>query len=108
MRMSRFVATGIVSVSMTTVGLLVSATPASAGNICSASLEQFSQIGLDMYRAVASCSDLTPDYKARPKLVRDGGPDYTGPWFTRLNATYATDAYTCYLGCRAAYEVAHV
>jgi hypothetical protein len=107
MRLSRFVAACILTASMTTVGLLAGATSALASS-CDSRLETFPEIGLDFHRAVAWCSSIDADYKARPKLVRDGGPDYTGPWFTRLNTEYATDTYTCYLGCHSAYQVAHV
>lgn len=86
---------------------LVSAAPAHAiGGDCSAVKEK--QSGLDNYRSRAWCKSLQGDSKARPKLIRDGGPDYTGPYFTRLNTSYYTNWYSCYLGCSAAYEIAHV
>jgi hypothetical protein len=81
-------------------------TPAWAawGN-CGATRETRAQPGLDSYRARASCSSLSSDGKARAKLVRYGGPDYTSSWFTTLNKYYYTGWFTCYAGCHAAHEV---
>ena len=73
---------------------------------CSAVRETDSRIGLDAYRTRASCTSLSGDAKARAKLVRDGGPDYTSSWFTTLNKSYYTGWYTCYAGCHATYEIA--
>lgn len=104
--------TGHVAIAvLTTMGVgvpILAATTAPAWAIsgsCSAVRETDSQIGLDAYRARASCSSLSGDAKARAKLVRDGGPDYTSSWFTTLNKSYYTGWYTCYLGCHATYEI---
>lgn len=91
-------------------GVVISASPAEAvGGSCFPSLykRQVSG-GLDEYRAGAYCSSLEPDSKARPKLIRNSGPDYSGPYFTRLYTIYFTNWYTCYAGCSAAVESAHV
>ena len=87
--------------------LMVTASPAQAiGGNCSAGTEK--QSGLDNYRGWASCSSLQGDTKARPKLVRDGGPDYTGSYFTALNTRRYTSYYSCWMGCHGAVELAHV
>lgn len=88
-------------------GVLGVASPAQAvGGTCTASKEK--QSGLDNFRGKAQCSRLDGDSKARPKLIRDGGPDYTGPYFTALNKSYYTSYYSCWMGCDGAYEIAHV
>lgn len=87
--------------------MAVMASPAQAiGGNCTGDKEK--QSGLNNYRAWASCSSLQGDTKARPKLVRDGGPDYTGNYFTALNTRRYTSYYSCYLGCYGTYETAHV
>jgi hypothetical protein len=85
-----------------------SAQPAHAGGNCHSWLDHYPLTGLDGYAAEASCSSLDFDFKARPNLVRDGGPDFTGPWFTRLNTAYSTNMYTCYAGCHDSLEISHV
>lgn len=107
-RSTRLAAGAVAALFMTT-GLVAVATPANAvGGNCSASKQENDVFGPNEYRSRASCSSLQGDSRARPKLIRDGGPDYTGPYFTTLNKYYYTGWYTCYAGCTAAYEIAHV
>lgn len=97
------------AVAFMTGGVAVNAAPANAvGGSCSATLQEKEQTGLNGFRSRASCSSLQGDSRARPRLIRDGGPDYTGPYFTTLNKYYYTDYYTCYAGCSASYEIGHV
>jgi hypothetical protein len=63
--------------------------------------------GTTEYRSAASCSALNSDSRARAKLIRNLGPDYTGSYFTALNVWKYTGYYTCYSGCSDAYEIAH-
>lgn len=98
--------TAILTMTMLT---FATAAPASAiGGNCDAHLDEDEVTGYNNFRAGAMCSSLDGDTKARPKLIRDGGPDYTGVYFTRLNTTYHTSWYTCYSGCWGAVELAHV
>lgn len=91
------------------VALFAGTTPAKAiGGNCTATLDKYEHIGLDTFQAAALCYSLQGDSRARPKLIRNGGPDYTGSWFTQLNVYYRTNSYTCYAGCSAAYEIGHV
>ncbi|TDD62479.1 hypothetical protein E1263_03305 [Kribbella antibiotica] len=86
---------------------LLSVAPAQAvGGNCSAGKDKNPEY--DQYRGKAACKSLQGDSRARPKLIRDGGPDYTGAYFTRLDTLYYTKWYGCYLGCEGAYEIAHV
>lgn len=59
-------------------------------------------------RGGALCTSLQADSRARPKLIRELGPDYHGDYFTALNVWRYTDWYTCYAGCEGAYEITHV
>lgn len=59
----------------------------------------------DEYRAGAYCSYVASDTKVRAKLVRNGGPDYTGVWFTGEYIWRYTPWKTCYAGCWDKYEV---
>jgi hypothetical protein len=91
------------------IGFFVGVTPANAiGGDCNAVKEVDGRIGLDGHRARAWCDSLNADSRARPKLIRNGGPDYTGPYFTAIRTNYYTKWYSCYAGCSAAYEIAHV
>jgi hypothetical protein len=102
------VASGLAALIMV-IALFAGAAPANAvGGNCTAQLLKYERIGLDEFQAGAMCYSLQGDSKARPKLIRNGGPDYTGSWFTRLNVYYYTNAYTCYAGCSAAYEITHI
>jgi hypothetical protein len=106
MTISRFVMACILAGSMATGGSLASTTPALAsGGECTSDLNMDPHIGLDHYRAKAYCFTLDLDSHARPVLIRNGGPDYSGPWFTTPLKWYYTDWYTCYLGCYAVVEV---
>lgn len=110
MRRSRLMRSNLCAAALIVSGFgVVYAAPANAiGGNCSASLQEDEVFGPNKFRARASCSSLQGDSKARAKLVRDGGPDYSGSYFTRLNTSYYTDWYTCYAGCRSAVEIAHV
>lgn len=86
----------------------VAAAPAAASNCSSALHKKVVDLGRDHFRASATCSSISGDHKVRAKLIRDGGPDYHSSWFTTENKRYYTSWYTCYAGCRAGYEVAHI
>lgn len=89
--------------------VLLGAAPASAiGGNCESKLEKRTSTTPDTFRALARCSSLNNDTKARAKLIRDGGPDYTSAWFTTLNRWYATGWYTCYAGCTDTVELSHL
>lgn len=90
------------------VAFVISPAPAPAqaiGGDCTAVRESGSG---GTYRARASCASLNADSRARAKLVRNLGPDYTSSWFTALNVWRYTGWYTCYSGCSAAPEISHV
>lgn len=109
MKVYKSIAAVIATAFVMAMMVFASATPANAvGGNCSASKQEKEVTGLNQFRARAKCTSLQGDSKARPKLIRDGGPDYTGPYFTTLNKYYYTGWYTCYAGCSAAYEIAHV
>ena len=109
MRAQKTVVASVLATFIMAVGLLVGAAPAHAiGGHCTAELLKYEHIGLDSFQAGAMCYSLQGNSKARPKLIRNGGPDYTGSWFTQLNVYYYTNDYTCYAGCSAAYEIGAV
>lgn len=108
MGIQKTVAASVLAAFVVATALFVTAAPAKAlGGDCSATKEIDVNIGYDDNRTRAICYSLDGDSKARPKLIRDGGPDYSGSYFTDLWKYHYTNWYTCYLGCSAAYELAH-
>jgi hypothetical protein len=101
----RGVAASVLAAAAMFAVFIVSAAPAQAvgGSCTSERLSRGSE-----YRAAAKCSALNSDSRARPKLIRNLGPDYTGGYFTALNVWKYTGWWTCYSGCSAAYEIAHI
>lgn len=109
MKAYTFVTTAVAVPFVMTMTTVATATAAYAvGGDCHANRQHQAVTGYDNYRARAACDSLDGDSMARPKLIRDGGPDYTGPYFTTLDKYYYTSWYTCYAGCSASYEIAHV
>lgn len=59
----------------------------------------------DTYYAGAYCYSVGSDTKVRAKLVRVGGPDAEGVWFTGTYIWRYSPKKTCYLGCRDSYDL---
>jgi hypothetical protein len=86
---------------------IVTVSPAGAvGANCISDREKKNHtLQLDEFRAKAYCYSINSDTKVRAKLVRNGGPDYTGVWFTGEYIWRYTGWYTCYSGCWDTYEL---
>jgi hypothetical protein len=107
MRIQKTVVATVLAAFIMAIALFAGAAPAKAlGGDCSADKEIEVKVGLDNNRARAVCYSLDGDSKARPKLIRNGGPDYSGSYFTALWTYFYTGWYTCYAGCSGAYELA--
>lgn len=71
--------------------LLVTAPDAGAlGGNCSAWLQN----SVGFTQGAGRCSSLNRDTKARVTLDIASAPDYHSSWFTKLNTTYRTPAWT--------------
>lgn len=80
--------------------------PAEAATSCESTLQEREQTGLNAFRAGAICTRIDSNRRVRAWLIRDGGPDYYSQYFNRTNVYHFTNWYTCYAGCRDAYQVA--
>lgn len=100
-RVKKVLASGIGLLVVAGGAYLNTAPAAAVGGSCRDYLSRYSRTGLDQYAARSTCSSLEGDSKARAVLVRDGGPDYYSDWFTRLDTSYYTKKYTCYIDCHS-------
>jgi hypothetical protein len=91
-----------------TAGVAMAAGPASATDCTAWKGTDVVNNAPDLYRASASCTEISADRKVEAQLNRSGQTDRFSDYFTTENKTYRTGWNNCLFGCSAEYNVAKV